>query len=55
MVTLDPFQWADLPMAKVPFSDDIIFTVLDKLKSDDFVQDMVADLKNLFKVSVYVS
>ena len=37
-------------MAKVPFSDDIIFVVLDKLKSDDFVEDMVADLKNLFKV-----
>ncbi len=46
----DPFQWADLPMAKVPFSDDIIFTVLDKLKNDDFVQDLVADLNNLFKV-----
>ena len=46
----DPFQWADLPMAKVPFSDDTIFVVLEKLKNDDFVQDMVADLRNLFKV-----
>ena len=40
-------------MAKVPFSDDVIYAVLDKLKSDDFVQDMVADLKNLFKVCVF--
>lgn len=46
----DPFQWADLPMAKVPFSDDIIYMVLEKLKSQDFVQDLVTDLKRLFKV-----
>ena len=47
---LDPFLWADLQMAKIPFSDDIIFVVLDKLKNDDWVEDLVADLKNLFKV-----
>ena len=41
-------------MAKVPFSDDIIFVVLDKLKDDDWVQDLVNDLRNLFKVCVCV-
>ena len=47
----DPFQWADLQMAKVPFSDDIIYVVLEKLKNDDWVEDLVTDLKNLFKVN----
>lgn len=37
-------------MSKIPFSEDIIFVVLEKLKSDDFVQELVKDLKNLFKV-----
>ena len=37
-------------MAKVPFSDDIIYVVLEKIKCEDFIQDMVNDLKNLFKV-----
>lgn len=46
----DPFQWASLPMAKVPFSDDIIFVVLEKLRNADFIQDLVRDLKHLFKV-----
>ena len=40
-------------MAKVPFSDDIIFLVLDKLKQGDFVQSLIHDLKNLFKVLEY--
>lgn len=46
----DPFLWADLQMAKVPFSDDTIYVVLDKLKDDDWVQDLVNDLRNVFKV-----
>lgn len=46
----DPFQWADLQMAKTPFSDDIIFVALEKLQDDDWVQDLVTDLRNLFKV-----
>ena len=37
-------------MAKVPFSDDIVFQVLDKIHDDDFVQSLVNDLRCLFKV-----
>lgn len=48
----DPFLWADLKMAKIPFSDDIIYVVLEKLKDADWVQDLVTDLKNLFKVVI---
>lgn len=37
-------------MAKVPFSDETIFLVLDKLKDTDFVQSVVDELRRLFKV-----
>ena len=36
-------------MAKVPFSDEIAFLVLEKLKSAEFVQAMVDDLRQVFK------
>ena len=37
-------------MAKVPFSDDTTYLVLDKLKDPEFVQSLVDDLRRLFKV-----
>ena len=51
----DPFYWAWLPLAKVPFSDDIAFLVLEKLKDDDFVQSLVEELRTVFKVSHMIS
>lgn len=50
----DPFHWAYLPMAKVPFSDDTIFIVLDKIKNDDFVESLINELKTVFKVRNYI-
>ena len=49
---VDPFQWMYLPVAKVPFSDSIVFQVLAKLESEDFVQSLVDDLRREFKVSI---
>ena len=37
-------------MAKVPFSDEIVCLVLDKLKDPDFIQSLVDELRKLFKV-----
>lgn len=44
-----PFLWAELPMAKVPFSSEISCVLLEKLKDDVWMQDLVHDLGNLFK------
>lgn len=49
---LDPFYWAWLPMAKVPFSDEIRNLVLEKLKDPEFVHSLVTELRRLFKVVV---
>ena len=38
-------------MAKVPFSDETTFLVLDKLKDPEFVQSLVDDLRRIFRVS----
>lgn len=46
----DPYHWAWLPYAKHPFSDDIRQVVLTKLENMDFVQELVDDLYELFKV-----
>lgn len=53
-VCSDPFYWAWLPMAKIPFSDDIRVLVLDKLRDPEFVQSLVDDLRRLFKVRLKV-
>ena len=50
----DPFYWAWLPLAKVPFSDDIAFLVVPKLKDNDFVQSLVEELRAVFKVSLLI-
>ena len=52
---IDPFYWAWLPMAKVPFSDDIVTLVLDKLKSNEFVQSLVNELRAVFKVIIIIT
>lgn len=46
----DPFYWAWLPIAKIPFSDETKALVLDKLKDPEFVQCLDDDLRRLFKV-----
>ena len=46
----DPFYWAWLQMAKVPFSDDIAHHVLDNLKDPEFVQTLIDDLRAVFTV-----
>lgn len=50
MFQSDPYHWAWLPYAKHPFSDDIRQVVLTKLENMDFVQELVDDLYELFKV-----
>ena len=47
----DPFYWAWLPIAKIPFSDETKALVLDKLKDPEFVQCLDDDLRRLFKVA----
>jgi len=44
-----PFYWAWLPLAKVPFSDDIAFLIVPKLKDTDFVESLVQELRAVFK------
>lgn len=46
----DPYHWAWLPYAKHPFSDEIRQLILHKLENMDFVQELVDDLNQLFKV-----
>ena len=46
----DPYHWAWLPQAKVPFSQEIKDLVLPQLSDMNFVQDLVDDLYLLFKV-----
>ena len=46
----DPFHWAWLPMAKQPFSDAIRDAVLPLLSDTEFMNSLVHDLYELFKV-----
>ncbi|CAH8548046.1 unnamed protein product [Schistosoma rodhaini] len=45
-----PFYWAWLPMAKEPFSDAIKEAVLPLLSDMHFINSLVRDLHNLFKI-----
>lgn len=45
----DPFYWAWLPFAKVPFSNEIKELVLPQLSDMNFVQEMCCELYDLFK------
>jgi len=47
----DPFYWAWLPQAKVPFSDDIRELILPQLADMQVVQGLCDDLFELFRVS----
>ena len=47
---LDPYHWAWLPQAKVPFSQQIRDLLIPNLNDMDFVQDLCDDLYDLFKV-----
>ena len=47
----DPYHWVWLPYAKIPFSERIKEVVLPKLSDMNFVEDLVADLYELFRVS----
>lgn len=46
----DPFYWAWLSQAKVPFSQEIRELVLPKLSDPNFIKDLEEDLYELFKV-----
>ena len=46
----DPYHWAWLPQAKVPFSNEIKEHVLPLLSDMNFVQDLCDDLYELFRV-----
>jgi hypothetical protein len=50
--SIDPYHWAWLPQAKVPFSQETKDLVLPKLSDMNFVQELCNDLYNLFKVSL---
>ncbi|KAK7807338.1 hypothetical protein U0070_010878 [Myodes glareolus] len=45
----DPFYWAWLPQAKVPFSQEIKDLILPKISDPNFVKDLEEDLYELFK------
>lgn len=47
----DPFYWAWLPQAKIPFSQEIKDLILPKISDPNFVKDLEEDLYELFKVS----
>lgn len=49
---LDPFHWAWLPQAKVPFSQETTELVLSRLSDMNFVQDLCEDLYEMFKVQL---
>ena len=51
---LDPFHWAWLPQAKVPFSEEIKNLVLPYISDMNFVQDLCEDLYELFKVNRFL-
>lgn len=48
---LDPYYWAWLPVAKIPFSSETRDLVLPQLSDMNFVQDLCDDLHELFKVN----
>lgn len=50
---LDPFHWAWLPQAKVPFSEETKNLILPCISDMNFVQDLCEDLYELFKVNQF--
>ena len=50
LTLLDPYHWAWLSQAKIPFSQEIKDLVLPKLSDMNFVQSLSNELYELFKV-----
>lgn len=50
----DPYHWAWLHQARLPFSQEIKDLVLPQLSDMNFVQSLCDDLYELFKVSIVV-
>ena len=46
-----PYHWSWLPYAKEPFSEEIRDLLLPKLEDEVFVEEMIVELKKLFKAS----
>ncbi|KAE9551278.1 hypothetical protein FO519_005509 [Halicephalobus sp. NKZ332] len=44
-----PYRWATLPIAKLPFSEEIIEKILPLLDNTDFVRELGNDLKRIFE------
>uniref|UniRef100_A0A183BLK2 Phosphatidylinositol 4-kinase type 2 n=1 Tax=Globodera pallida TaxID=36090 RepID=A0A183BLK2_GLOPA len=44
-----PYQWAKLPMAQLPFSEEIVQKILPLIDNTDFVRQLGNDLRNVFK------
>ncbi|KAI3413908.1 hypothetical protein GPALN_011382 [Globodera pallida] len=44
-----PYQWAKLPMAQHPFSEEIVQKILPLIDNTDFVRQLGNDLRNVFK------
>ncbi|KFW90606.1 Phosphatidylinositol 4-kinase type 2-alpha, partial [Phalacrocorax carbo] len=49
LLPTDPFYWAWLPQAKIPFSQEIKDLILPKISDPNFVKDLEEDLYELFK------
>ena len=52
--SLDPYHWAWLSQAKIPFSQEIKDLVLPKLSDMNFVQSLSNELYELFKVGLLI-
>jgi len=52
-IFLDPFYWAWLPQANIPFSQEIRDLVLPLISDMNFVQDLCESLERLYKVLYY--
>jgi phosphatidylinositol 4-kinase type 2 len=50
-----PYGWADLPMARVPFSTDTSEDVLPKIQSADFVSSLITDLRQIMALDSHFS
>ncbi len=50
----DPYHWAWLPQAKIPFSPEIRDLVMPQLSDMNFVQDICDELYELFKVPPFI-
>jgi len=55
MLFVDPYHWAWLPYAKMPFSQEIKDLVLPSLKDSSFVQSLCDDLYELFQVNFVIA